>query len=307
MKSKKFFSVSTVATMVFAGALLVSCSSVDSIDSVATVNGTEIGRDEFEDLAAMLNEAEIFTLTDGELTSEDARQVLLTMINAQVVREILDDYNIKVTDADRDTYSAQLQEGGQLEGYSEALKDYVINLYAEQGALSKIEALSDAEIEKLYDSAPGAAGVMCLRHLVVETEDTALDALAEYEGGTEFAEVAGKYSTEPNAAESGGALRDTTNDNDCISVVQYQRQFDMDFVRGALTAESGAVVGPIKSSFGYHLIESRSYDDVKESLSAIFESNTGATLADAALLNSDVRVDSSFGKWDASSGVIVDL
>jgi parvulin-like peptidyl-prolyl isomerase len=81
----------------------------------------------------------------------------------------------------------------------------------------------------------------------------------------------------------------------------------MDFVRGALTAEAGAVVGPIKSNFGYHLIESRPFDDVKESLSTIFESNTGASLADAALLNSDVRVDSSFGKWDASSGVIVDL
>ena len=307
MKSKKFFSVSAIATMVIAGSMLVSCSSVDSIDSVATVNGKELGRDEFEDLAAMLNEAEIFTLTNGELTSEDARQVLLTMISAEVVRGILADYDIEVTDADRETYRAQLQEGGQLEGYSDALKDYVINLYAEQGALSNIEALTDAEIEELYDSEPGAAGVMCLRHLVVEAEDTALEALAEYEGGTEFAEVAGKYSTEPNAVTSGGALRDTTNDNDCISVVQYQRQFDMDFVRGALTAEAGAVVGPIKSSFGYHLIESRSFDDVKESLSKIFESNTGASLADAALLNSDVRVDSSFGKWDASSGVIVDL
>ena len=307
MKSKKFFSVSAIATMVIAGSMLVSCSSVDSIDSVATVNGKELGRDEFEDLVAMLNEAEIFTLTNGELTSEDARQVLLTMISAEVVRGILADYDIEVTDADRETYRAQLQEGGQLEGYSDALKDYAINLYAEQGALSNIEALTDAEIEELYDSEPGAAGVMCLRHLVVEAEDTALEALAEYEGGTEFAEVAGKYSTEPNAVTSGGALRDTTNDNDCISVVQYQRQFDMDFVRGALTAEAGAVVGPIKSSFGYHLIESRSFDDVKESLSKIFESNTGASLADAALLNSDVRVDSSFGKWDASSGVIVDL
>ena len=293
--------------MVIAGAMLVSCSSVDSIDSVATVNGKELGRDEFEDLVAMLNEAEIFTLTNGELTSEDARQVLLTMISAEVVRGILADYDIEVTDADRETYRAQLQESGRLEGYSDALKDYAINLYAEQGALSNIEALTDAEIEELYDSEPGAAGVMCLRHLVVEAEDTALEALAEYEGGTEFAEVAGKYSTEPNAVTSGGALRDTTNDNDCISVVQYQRQFDMDFVRGALTAEAGAVVGPIKSSFGYHLIESRSFDDVKESLSKIFESNTGASLADAALLNSDVRVDSSFGKWDASSGVIVDL
>ena len=42
--------------MVIAGAMLVSCSSVDSIDSVATVNGKELGRAEFEDLAAMLNQ-----------------------------------------------------------------------------------------------------------------------------------------------------------------------------------------------------------------------------------------------------------
>ena len=149
--------------------------------------------------------------------------------------------------------------------------------------------------------------MMCLRHLVVADKATAEKALAEYNDGTDFADLAGKYSTEANAAETGGALRDTTNDNDCIGVSQYQRQFDLDFVRGALTANAGDVVGPVKSSFGWHLIQARPFDEIKDSIVKIFTDNTGAALADALWLNGDIRVDAQFGKWDAPSGTIVDL
>ena len=167
--------------------------------------------------------------------------------------------------------------------------------------------LSASQVEALYNSMPGASGMMCLRHLVVEDEATAEKALAEYNDGADFADLAGKYSTEPNAAETGGALRDSANDNDCIAVSQYQRQFDLDFVRGALTAKAGEVVGPIKSSFGWHLIQARPFDEVEDSIVKTFTDNTGAALADALWLNGDIRVDSQFGKWDAPSGTIVDL
>lgn len=301
--SQSFVAVIAVASV----SLLASCSSVSSIDAVATVNGTDITRADYEELAKLLEEAEIFTLTDGEVSAEDSRQLLLTMINAQVIADLLNEYDITVSDADRASFKEQLGQSGQLEGYPAALQDYVIGLYADQGALSNVDAIEGSALSELYNSAPGGAGVMCLRHLVVEEESTAEKALTEYNDGADFAELAGKYSTEQNAETTGGALRDTNNDNDCISVSQYQQQFDIDFVRGALTAMPGEVVGPIKSSFGWHLIEARSYDDVSESLAAIFTDNTGAALADAAMLNSDIRVDSSFGKWDAGSGTIIDL
>jgi parvulin-like peptidyl-prolyl isomerase len=307
VKTKTRISFALASTAAVLGLLLSSCSSVDTIDSVATVNGTKIGRDEFESLANLLDEAKIFTMTNGALSADDARQVLNTMINAALVRDVLEEFDTTVTDPDRDTVRSNLAESGQLDSYPAVLQDYVIGLYADQTALSRVEALSSDEVQKLYESAPGAAGVMCLRHLVVEEETTAEEALAEVESGADFADVAGEYSTEPNAAESGGALRDTNNDNDCIPLSQYQSQFDLDFVRGALTAMPGEVVGPIKSSFGWHLIQARSYDDIESSLQAIFANNTGSSLADAAILGADVRVDSSFGKWDAQSGTVIDL
>ena len=307
MKVKRLAIVSAAVLALTGGVTLAGCSSVTEVDAVATVNGTKLTRTDFEDLAKLLDEAGIFKMTNGSLTSDDSRQLLLTMINAQVVRDVLAEYKITVSDADRQAFRDQLAGSDQLAGYPTGLADYVINLYAEQGALSKVDKASASKVEDLYNSAPGASGMMCLRHLVVEDKATADKALAEYNDGADFADLAGKYSTEQNASESGGALRDTTNDKDCIAVSQYQRQFDLDFVRGALTAKAGEVVGPIKSSFGWHLIEARPFSEIKDSLVSIFADNTGAALADALWLNSDVRVNSQFGKWDASSGTIVDL
>lgn len=82
------------------------------------------------------------------------------------------------------------------------------------------------------------------RHILVPTEAACIDLKTEIEGGADFAKVAKKHSTCPSGKQGGGALGE-------FSPGQMVKEFD-DVV---FTGEVGKVLGPVKTQFGYHLIE----------------------------------------------------
>lgn len=82
------------------------------------------------------------------------------------------------------------------------------------------------------------------RHILVATEQEAIDLKAEIEGGADFAELAGKHSQCPSG-KSGGSLG-TFKPGSMVP------EFDK-VVFGDLPV--GEVSDPIKTDFGYHLIE----------------------------------------------------
>ncbi len=81
------------------------------------------------------------------------------------------------------------------------------------------------------------------RHILVETEQTCNDLKAQIEQGAAFAEVAQKHSKCPSG-KMGGALGS-------FAPGQMVKEFD-DVV---FSAEIRKVLGPVKTQFGYHLIE----------------------------------------------------
>lgn len=81
------------------------------------------------------------------------------------------------------------------------------------------------------------------RHILVKTEDACNDLKTKIEGGLDFAEVAAEHSQCPSG-RSGGALGS-------FGPGQMVKEFD-DVV---FSGEIGTVLGPIKTQFGYHLIE----------------------------------------------------
>ena len=81
------------------------------------------------------------------------------------------------------------------------------------------------------------------RHILVETE-TACTALKEQiEGGASFETLAKEHSTCPSGKE-GGALGS-------FGPGQMVKEFD----EVVFSAELGKPHGPVKTQFGYHLIE----------------------------------------------------
>jgi peptidyl-prolyl cis-trans isomerase C len=81
------------------------------------------------------------------------------------------------------------------------------------------------------------------RHILVPTEKECLKLKADIEGGVSFADAARKYSKCPSGRD-GGNLGEFT-----------QGQMVPEFDRVVFSSEVGKVHGPVKTQFGYHLIE----------------------------------------------------
>lgn len=81
------------------------------------------------------------------------------------------------------------------------------------------------------------------RHILVADEETCLKLKADIEGGTDFADVAKEHSTCPSGS-SGGSLGE-------FGPGQMVPEFD----KVVFSAELNTVHGPVKTQFGYHLLE----------------------------------------------------
>jgi peptidyl-prolyl cis-trans isomerase C len=81
------------------------------------------------------------------------------------------------------------------------------------------------------------------RHILVDSEEKCNDLKEKIEGGSDFAEVARNFSSCPSG-QQGGALGE-------FGPGQMVREFDEVVFSGDLNK----VLGPIKTQFGYHLIE----------------------------------------------------
>lgn len=106
------------------------------------------------------------------------------------------------------------------------------------------------------------------RHILVETEEIALDILDALAGGESFAELARAVSIDPGSGERGGEL-------DWQSVDNYVEPF-ADAVRDA---PLGEIVGPVESDFGFHIIQVRAREE-RELSEAQIEFNQQDALAD---------------------------
>jgi peptidyl-prolyl cis-trans isomerase C len=87
------------------------------------------------------------------------------------------------------------------------------------------------------------------RHILVTSEDECIKLKAEIEGGGDFGELAKRHSQCPSGRD-GGDLGE-------FGPGQMVPEFDT----VVFSAEVGTVRGPVKTDFGYHLIEVTSRED----------------------------------------------
>lgn len=149
---------------------------------------------------------------------------------------------------------------------------------------------TDADANLLLSTDPIGRVEACVRHILVSSEQEAVEAKGRIDGGEDFADVAVEIGTDGTAAQGG--------DLGCQPLGLYVAAF----AQAAAEAEVGVVTGPIQSDFGWHLIlvESReepSLEDIKDQI-------TGGRvnqLIDAWLINivkdATVTVDSQYGTW----------
>lgn len=87
------------------------------------------------------------------------------------------------------------------------------------------------------------------RHILVETEDKAEELKKKIEEGADFGVIAQEHSKCPSG-RNGGDLGE-------FSKGQMVPEFD----QAVFTGETNKVLGPIKTQFGYHLVEVTSRSD----------------------------------------------
>lgn len=288
-----------------AAVLAVAASGCADSSRAYSIGGESATVDEVETIVVQLADAQQVQLADGVADGETVRAVLGAMIRASAIRELLAANGESVTDDDR---AAVEQQYGSDPGFTELgreLQDLLIEVNAADVALARIPAPATGTIESEYGAHPAQLGAMCLRHVLVADEATAKTVVAALRGGADVEEVVATWSTEPGAADRGGALEG--QDGACIRLSDYQAQFDADFVAGALDVVPGAPSDPVKSQFGWHVIVARPYDEVADSLAAMLRQSPGEMLVSGYLASVRVDVSSRYGRWNPAQGAVVPL
>ncbi len=87
------------------------------------------------------------------------------------------------------------------------------------------------------------------RHILVKSEAACMDLKSQIEGGADFADIAAQHSECPSGRQGG--------DLGTFGPGQMVKEFN----DAVFTGEVGKIQGPVKTQFGYHLIEVTSRDD----------------------------------------------
>lgn len=299
-----------VAIAISIAALTTGCATFTASSEVASVGDHVVTQSEFDSLLAeFADRSDIFGTTplgdDGSANADEARVLLGALVQVAAIEELLARSGDSVTDADRAAFYDALPSDHPWRDLSPELLDLIASTDGTviESVLARVDPLSAEAVESMYLANPSSTGMLCLRHILVETEAEAEAIIDELADGADFSALAAERSIEPAAIESGGAL--VSPDSPCITTNQYVTGFDPDFTRGAFNTPAQGWSEPIESSFGWHVILNRPWTEVDDALIGLLGSESGAFLQLDGLLNSaDVSIDPRYGSWDPATGRI---
>ena len=292
-KTRRLLAVGALAV------LLAGCGSFEQ-DPAATVNGREITDEELhEELDAVQSNEGYRTLLEEQLGQDAAGEgkgtfatpFVSSLLSEQVyftlIEQAIEDGGAELGQERQDAARAQLEERGG--------RDYADLPRAQQDDLVRRVALLttlDEEVgPRYFEDHKADFDTLCVSHVLVSTEERGdaeargrVEELAErIEDGTPFRTVATDDSDDSAAAAEGGELG-------CGSRGRYPAEFE----DAAYELEVDEVSDPVRTQFGYHLIQVRDrnesgYDEVADS---VRQRLLARLAADAA-----VTVDPRYGAW----------
>lgn len=195
----------------------------------------------------------IATTKVGNITKEDLYTEMKDAIGTQVMENLLlqqaleNEY--KLSDKDVEEEVKKQKEGLgenfdmylQQQGITEAFFDKNVKSQMLQKKLVESLEISDEDVKTGLERAKTEVHA---RHIVVADEKTANEVRQKIEDGGDFEALAKEYSTEPVAEQTGGDLG-WFGPGKMLS----------EFEDAAYTLEKGELSQPVKTSYGYHIIE----------------------------------------------------
>jgi foldase protein PrsA len=230
-------------TVGLAGLLLgTSLAACSGGSPVATVNGQPISRSSFNQRLE---------------ASPMGRTVLQQLVQETLIDQYAKNNNLNVTDAEIDAREAQIKANFPSGSWDEMLKARglteadVRSALREQlildKALAKDVTVTPAQIKDYFNKNHATFDKpeqVTARHILVPNLALANQVEADLKSGQSFESLAKKYSTDPGSKDKGGDLG------------TFKRgQMVPAFDKYAFSAPIGQISPPIKSPFGFHIIQ----------------------------------------------------
>jgi len=197
-----------------------------------------------------------FEMTQDEFYNEMKKIAGEPLLQQVVLEKILND-KYEVTDEEvqaefdavAEQYGDQFTAALASEGLTEkTFKDNIRFNLLRQKAQDDVK-ISDKEIQAYYDQGKYELNA---RHILVETEEEAKAIIEELKNGADFAEIAKEKSVDTGSGAQGGELG-------WFSVGMMVPEFN----DAAYALELNTVSEPVKSDFGYHIIEVKEKREVE--------------------------------------------
>jgi len=231
-------------TALLLGLALAGCSegSAGSGGDVATVNGEKISRADY----------------DAKLeSSQQGKAVFNQMVQGLLIDQYAKSNNISISDADVEKKEDDIKSKYPAGQFEQILKsqnlteDDVKRILRQQLIVEKaVDAnikISDADIAAYLAKNHATLDTqeqVRARHILVADLKTAQDVENQLKAGAKFEDLATKYSTDPSSKAKGGELGFFS-----------KGQMVPAFQAAAFSQPLNVVGPPVKSPFGYHIIE----------------------------------------------------
>ena len=266
MKRSLTFAAALLAVPVL---LVAGCGDTDEVPAgaVAVVDGTTITRQTLDELLARakksyaaqkrdfpkagtpeyqsLQTQAVAFLVQREEYAREAEKLDVTVTDAQIAKK-LDEVKMQYFAGDQKKFEKGLAD----QGYTvAALRDDIRSQLVTEGIYAKVTPdvkVSDADLKTYYEENKknySVAESREVRHILVKTKAEADRLQSQLEGGADFAALAKQRSLDPGSKNEGGKLTVTRG--------QTVAPFD----KAAFSLETNELSDPIKTQFGYHLIE----------------------------------------------------
>ncbi|MFU8794554.1 MAG: peptidylprolyl isomerase [Dethiobacteria bacterium] len=230
-------------------------------EAVAIVNGEPVLKDElFEIMYAQGGSEALEQLIARKLIAQEAERAGISVTEEELDQEV-DSIVTESFEGSRDDFLNVLEFYGISE--ESFREDAKLNLLVRKLALSEIEPTEEDLIGFfegnlfLFEEQETVEA----RHILVETEDEAVEILTLLSEGEDFAEMAAEYSLDQSNKDDAGYLG-------------FFGRGDMvpEFEEAAFNMEIGDISEPVQTSFGFHIIElldrtekvEVKYDDVSD-------------------------------------------
>ena len=230
-----------LATAVFASTLSACAAGGD----VATVNGASISRADF----------------DSKLESApSALGTLQQMVRDKLIEQYAQKNNITISDDDIAKRENEIKANFPNGSWDDMLKargltENDVHTFIRQQAIidkavGKDIKISETQIKQYFDKNHAAfdkPAQVQVRHILVPDLKTAQKVEADLKGGKDFATEAKAVSMDPGSRDKGGDL----------GMVRHGQMVPA-FEQAAFSLPVGKISDPVKSPFGYHIIQVQS-------------------------------------------------